>query len=258
MTTGLLDLDSRKTWHPDFEALVYGQEVWLKIEAKLDEGEMQCIEFLSQVTCAEDSLKDELAKYLRQKGGEIFFSKYSHVAGYHGCRPRDKDLYLTKGILPSNTEALISEARSLFAGIGGFEEALRDIGSNYLSHNEGKVGLLLSAIRAKHDRNAYAKGSELIRCLANRLGTEAKSRFAQTGKPSLIECAIPADWLDKHTTFPVSGSYIKHVIHELIRQRKWPGDNFIGFDGAYILTRAVPPENILEFTEMTDFSDDEL
>jgi hypothetical protein len=258
MTAELLDLDSRQTWHPDIEALVYGQEVWLKIEAKLDAGDMQGIEFLPQVRCAEDYLKDELAKFLRNKGREILFSKYTHVAGYHGCRQKNPASYQNKGIFPSNTEALISEARSLFADIVGFEEALKSIGPDYLNHNEGKVGLLLSAIRAKHNRNAYVQGSELIRGIAQRLGPEAESRYARTGRPTLIKCAIPVDWLDKHTTFPVSGGYINDVLAELIRQRKWPDEKFIGFDGGYMLTRAVPPENILEFIDMSDFSDEEL
>src|SRR5437870_283395 len=108
MIPGFLDLDSRETWHPDIKALVYGREVWPKIKAKLDAGEMQRIEFLSQVTCAEDSLKDEIVKLLRDKGREILFSKYTHVAAYHGCRPKDTASYQNKGILLSNTEAIRS------------------------------------------------------------------------------------------------------------------------------------------------------
>ena len=169
----------------------------------------------------------------------------------------DKNLYLTEGIYPSDTSILISKARSLFAGIEGFEEALQGIGQEYLSHNEGKVGLLLSCIRAKHDRNPYTRGSELIRSLANRLGPEAKLRFAQTGKRSLIKCAIPTEWLENHTTFPVIGSFSNDLLEHLIRRRKWPEDDFVGFAGGYMITRTVPPENILEFIDMTDFSDDD-
>jgi len=207
--------------------------------------------------CADDHLRDELAKLLRHKAREILVVRYSYVAGYHGCRVRDANQYLTGGIFPSDTSSLISEARLLFAGIQGFDEALQDIGPQYLSHNEGKVGLLLSCIRAKHDRSSYTRGSELIRGLANRLGPEAKLRFAQTGKRSLIKCAIPTDWLENHTTFPAIEAYSNHVLEHLIRRRKWPEDDFVGFDGGYMITRAVPPENILELIDMTYFSDDD-
>ena len=257
MKLELLDLDSLETWHSDFQDLVYQQDIWLKIEAKLDAAPPQGEEFLSQITCAPEYQRDELAKLLRHKAREILFLRYSHVAGYHGCRVRDENQYRLGGIFPSNTSALISEARTLFADIQGFEEALQDIAPWYLSHNEGKVGLLFSCIRAKDDRNAYTGGSELIRSLANRLGSEAKLRFAQTGRRSLIKCAIPIEWLENHTTLPVIGSFSNNVLEHLIRRRKWPEGNFVGFDGAYMLTRAVPSENILEFIDMTDFSDDD-
>lgn len=258
MIAGLLDLDSKESWHSDFEDLVYGKEVWHRVEAKLDSGETQRNIFLSRLTCADYSLKDNLAWSLRRSGRDILFTRYSHVAGYHGCRPKDPISYTSKGILPSNTEALISEARSLFVEIEGFDEALQDIKEWYLNHNEGKVGLLFSALRAKEDHNTYVRGSELIRGLANRLGEIAKSRHAETGKPTLIKCAIPVGWLDTHTTDSTSGAYSNWVLEELIRIRTWPDDNFIGCEGGYMLNRAVPPENILDFIDMMDFIDEEL
>jgi hypothetical protein len=241
MISGLLDLDLKESWHSDFKDLVYSQEVWHQVEAKFATGQEQGSSFLSQFTYADDSLDDHLVRFLRQNGREILLARYSHVAGYHGCRPKDPTSYTSKGILPSNTEALISEARSLFVGIEGFDEALQDIKEWYLNHNEGKVGLLFSALRAQEDHNPYVRGSELIRGLANRLGEIAKSRHAGTGKPMFIKCAIPVGWLDTHTTFATSGAYSNWVLEELIRMRKWPHDNFIGCEGGYMLTRAVPP-----------------
>ena len=253
-----LDADSKVTWHSDFEALVYDLEVWSKVSSKLDSGKIPSLSFLSQITCADNSVKDDFALFLRQKAREIFFARYSHVIGYHGCRPRDPESYRKYGILPSSTERLISEARSLFQGFQGFDEALCKIGTSYRNHNEGKVGLLLSAVRAKNDpSNSHMQGSELIRALAYRLGNTAQLLFATTGKPTLIKCRIPIEWLDSLTTFPVSNAYINQVLVELINKRICPNDHYIGFSGAYMLTRSVPPECILEFIDMTNCSDDE-
>lgn len=258
MISGLLDLDLKESWHSDFKDLVYSQEVWHQVEAKFATGQKQGSSFLSQFTYADDSLDDHLVRFLRQKGREILFARYSHVAGYHGCRPKDPTSYTSKGILPSNTEALISEARSLFIGIEGFDEALQEINQDYRNHNEGKVGLLYSALLAQDEHNPYARGSELIRSIAFRLGPVAKSRYAETGRPTLIRCSIPVDWLDTHTTLSASGGYSNAVLEALIRMCRGLDDSIIRFDGGYMLTRAIPPENILDFIDMTDFIDDEL
>ena len=63
----LLDFDSQETWHSDFEALVYQQDIWLRIEANLGAATPEGNEFLSQITCADDYLRDELAEFLRHK-----------------------------------------------------------------------------------------------------------------------------------------------------------------------------------------------
>lgn len=252
----LLDLDSLETWHSDFYALVYGRDIWRRIASKLDASEIQETAFLSQITCADEYLKDELAELLRRKATEILFARYSHVAAYHGCRVKDAKTYKSRGIVRSDINALIIEARSLFAGIQGFDAALENVGARYLAHNEGKVGLLLSCVRAKQDRNSYTGGSELMRGLANRLGPEAKFLFAQTGRRTLIKCAIPTSCLKKHATFSAIGAYSNNVIQHLIRRRKWPEDDFSGFDGGYMITKAVSPDNLLDFIDMTDFTDD--
>lgn len=255
MKLQFLDPDCKNTWL-NFEDLVYCQEVWQEIKIKLDLGRGKA--FLNQLTCSDEYLEDNLARSLRQKGKEILYSSYTHVVGYHGCRPRDPLSYQTKGIVPSNRESLISEACSLFEGIEGFDKALRAIGEDYLIHNEGKVGLLYSALLANDEHNRYTEGSEFIRSIANRLGSVAKTRYAKTGTPTLIKCVIPVDWLDNHTTFPTSGGYSNTVIEALIRMHQWPDDSFFGFNGGYMLTRAIPPESILDFIDMTNFINDEL
>jgi len=48
-------------------------------------------------------------------------------------------------------------------------------------------------------------------------------------------------------------AYVGDVLYNLVRNRKWPDEETIGADGGYLLTKAIPPENILEFIDMTLF-----
>jgi hypothetical protein len=93
MISGLLDLDLKESWHSDFKDLVYSQEVWHQVEAKFATGQEQGSSFLSQFTYADDSLDDHLVRFLRQNVREILLARYSHVAGYHGCRQKDPTSY---------------------------------------------------------------------------------------------------------------------------------------------------------------------
>jgi len=247
-----LDLDNQNTWVSALQELIYAPALWATIEERLkpDDG----VEFLSQLTCRAECLKDDVAKYLRESGMTILLAEYKNVVGYHGCRPNKESTYRTTGILPSDIRATIDYARQLFNGIEGFDKAIRDIGHDYLNHNEGKIGLLMSAKAAMNSRNDYTGGSELIRAIANRLGAEAKRRYVITGKPTLIKCFIPIEWLDTYTTCPVRAVYINEVMAALVRMRKWPEEETTGDDAGYLLTRAIPPENILEFIDMTNFN----
>ncbi len=255
----VLDLDVPSSWDGAFPALVYEDETWTQVKARLDAGEDEWVEFMRQFVYERECVKDTLAGYLCDKAREILLQEHTHVAGYHGCRVADRRSYQQNGILPSNPEMLIAWARERFAGIAGFEDALQDINALdrlYVRYNEGKVGLLISGTWAKRKRCHYVQGSELICTLANRLGAEAKRRVIETGRPMLIKCAIPVNWLDSHTTFPVLGGYANEVVAQLIGRRVSPQDQYEGCDGGYLLTRGVPPQNIIEFIDMTDSCND--
>ncbi len=250
MKRNILDLDDRSTWSRNFEKLLFSDEVWAEIRLNLCDEEKR-LEFFSQITCGRKYLSNPFAKNLRVRGQSIFQISYTHVAAYHGCRPKNRNTYLERGVLPSNTKLLIKEARDLFKGITGFDEAVRDIGCRYLNHNEGKVGFLQSAIWAKKYQSDYAKGSELVRGIACRLGEKAEALYEGTGAPTLVKCMLQLDWIDRDTVFPMSESYVTKILWELIRLRWEPDENVEGFQGGFLLTRPVPPENILEFINMS-------
>jgi hypothetical protein len=244
----ILDLDSKNTWHPDFKKLIFDQENWLHVINETS-GTKSVGEFFSQITCTTNYLVNPLARQLREIGSEIVSKNYSGLVGYHGCCPENKETYEEKGVCPSDTSALIEKAREWFSDFPGFEEALKDIPSSYLEHNEGKVWFLMSAIWAKNGNSHHTKGSELISALANRLDMKAREIFRSKGTPTIIKCIIPFDWVEKDTI----SLYASCVLKELIRAKLWPREKFDGFSGGFSVDRVIPAENILEFIDMSAF-----
>lgn len=196
-----------------------------------------------------ENISNPVINYFHEVGSKILSKRYTHVAAYHGCRPKKIDTYKQNGILPSNVNLLLKEIRTLFSDFSLLEGAIKDIGPEYLEHNHGKIGLLVSATWAKSENNEYSNGSELIRAIVNRLGPNAATRFYRTGKPTWIKCAIPLNWLDYETTFPIRWCYIANVFSGVIRQKMWPNEKLDYFDQGFLLKKAIPSENILEFID---------
>ena len=257
MQDPILDLDDPDTWHSEFTGLIDSH--WCSIDAELGATAGTSV---WQLMRGEVCDQNQLGGLLQKEAVGILCTRYSYVMAYHGCRVRDTVSYTSRGILQSNPACLATMARELFCGIDGFDDALRDLtqqwgsGQSYAQWNHGKVGLLLSGERARSERCGFAGGSEFMRAIANRLGKEAKRRFVQTGRPALIKCKIPVDWLDMSTTFPVKGSYSNDVLFHLIGKRRDPTANPVAQNGGYLLTRTVPADHVLNFIDMTDIIND--
>jgi hypothetical protein len=202
-----------------------------------------------------DAVKNDFVLKLRYKAMEILSSNYEYVIGYHGCRISDKRSYQNKGILLSNPGELIKKARTLFENFSEFEDAIKEISNEYFQHNESRIGLLISGNYAKNTKNPYSSGSELILSIALRLGKEAIKVFFKTGTPSLIKCQVPVESLDLHCTFPMLASYSSTALSSLIFSRLFPNDE-LKLEGGYLLKKPIPKENILEFIDMTNYTDE--
>jgi hypothetical protein len=251
----ILDLDCPGTWHSGFGALVDAPEARQAIQGILNAGEDACYEFLDEFGKQEQFVETPVAVQLRRQAVDILLRRYGYVAAYHGCRPRDPDSYRERGILPSNTQELLNQARELFAGMPGFDDALKDLEEHYPSyrpHNEGRVWLLFSSNVKEMPGCFHHRGSELIGGIAHRIGPDAESRFAATGKPTIIKCAIPVEWLGSQTVDPATDYYAHSAIAAVVRQRIWPEKAPKAVAGGFALTRGVPPENIMEFIEVPE------
>ncbi len=250
-----LNLDDPNTWVSDFSKIIYLKENWSYIDSNFKNKDYPWGKILDQFGYRVECIKDNKVLKMTSMANDILKSKYDNVVGYHGCRVSDKKSYLDYGILPSDPQKLIQYAKNLFGESREFENALHELeDTNYISHNENKIGLLLSAKWAKHVNNDHAKGSEFIRAIANRLGTDALKIYFKSGKPTLIKCLIPVDWLDKFTTYSMSNSYSKEVLRQLSMAKLYPEDLEPNITGGFMVTKKIPHENIVEFIDMTDFT----
>lgn len=249
----VLNIDEPESWIEDFSNLVFYDPTWSEVSEKIQNVEMDAINFYAQLDCDPKYLSDPLAQRLRHEASKILEEKYEYVLACHGCRINDVDSYRTHGIRLSEPDTLVQLAYKLFDGIPGIDAAVRNLnmGGQYFEHNNGKIGFLLSRKNAVFTKNDYCTGSELIAGLAHRLGVEAEKRWSEYGAPSFIVCKIPLPWLDEHTTFPVRHSYSDAILKVLVQSRADDEFQYRGVNGGFLLTTPVDAENIIEIVDMS-------
>ncbi len=207
----LLDLDQKETWHADFFSI-------LKNKA------------LSKAEAEERSL-------------QVLKDNYSFVAGYHACRTGNPDLYAKKGILPSDPNEIISNARALFDGIPQLDEVLSSSNRETLcfERSRGCVGVLLSGKWAVDADSHYFKGSERLQTISAQLEEDSSVRLRTSGSATLISFKIPIEWLNE-IIFDDLSVYIRSL-PDILRWAENPQDNYWR-GGGFLLKRAIPPEYI--------------
>lgn len=243
-----LNLDETSTWHASFQDLVYESTTWNDIKRRVERPRS---DFIVQLVNAEQHVSDALAVELRASALQILRQHYTHVVAHHGCRPESEASYRTRGILPANTALLLARAKELFGDLPGFDKEACSFPSGYHDHNNGKVWMLFSKTWVIEDRVGHVNGSETLRTIASRLGPEAQRRMDGTGKPSLITCTVPIDWIENDAFCGSAlGIYANHVIEALVKDRIYPDRRWRGQTGGFALMRALPPSEIIEICLM--------
>lgn len=250
----IIDLDDKTSWAKLYDDFLRNDSAWRSIRdvmAKDNEDEKNSIfsEFENRI----EHVKSPDIISLRHRLTDHCKSLFTHAVAYHACRPIDIDSYMHVGISPADPCKLEHLAKSIFDNDSDVEAAIKDMGTEYLNHGCGKIGLFMSRSGSLESgyRHYLKYGSEFLKSVASRLGDWAVEQLSSRGNPTLFKCAIPLLWLDKYTTFPVLSSYaIKSVTQLLIRLRGSDRiDNTIR--GAFLLTRTILPELILEHIDMS-------
>jgi len=251
----LFDIDDQSTWYEIYDSHVRNDPYWDVIEkAILSNKDDDFYKIMIELDDREEEVASSEILSLRQRCTEQFKKTYTHVTAYHACRTTNIDSYLNQGVIPSNPESIIEQAKTIFNHSTAVDEAIKDIGNTYLDHGRQKIGFFVSKTGSiDPGYNRYLKyGSELLSAIANRLGNGAFHKISTEGTPTLIKCALPISWICKHTTFPMIQSYAKIPLVQLLIQLRWPDKHGDSIRGAFLLTRSVPKEYILDTIDMTN------
>jgi hypothetical protein len=254
MSMRILDLDIIATWWDTYNEFIRNDPFWEVIEDAISQKEDDKIQnILLELDVRIECVKWAEVVSLRNRCNDQLTKNYTHVAAYHACRPTNIESYLSSGILPADTEKLIEKAKELFGDPDAVNKAVKDIGTTYLKHGAGKIGFFESRTGVvEFGYSGYlCYGAELFHGIATRIGDWALKKLSSQGIPTLFRCALPVSWLDDFTTFPISHSYAKAPLEQLLIRLRWPDREDNTITGAFLLKRSVPKENILEAIDMT-------
>ena len=254
----ILDLDNPATWESAFLPLMQKPEVQevMRICRSQPYGEA----LLGQLEAGPEGVEDSAFEQVQKLCVELLFSRFTHVIACHGCRVADPVDYLSKGLLRSDPHELVA---NLIRCATEMEEQIRtaadDLGTGYFQWNRGTVGFLLSQRWAIGNRTHYSYGSELIQGIIHRVGPELAHRYVLTGRPSLIRCRIPVEWIrDNSLTEGTLQTYATKPLAKLILDELLPSqdDEPIGTNGGFRLARDIPPDLIEAIIDMSGVVDD--
>jgi hypothetical protein len=250
----IIDLDNITTWAKLYDDFLRNDVTWRSIKNVMtSDNEAEKNSIFEELEYGIEHVKSPEITSLRHRLTEYLKCSFTHAAAYHACRPIDIDSYLRAGISPADTSKLETLAKSLFDSDSDVEAAIKDMGTEYLNHGSEKIGLFISRTGSIESgyRHYLKYGSEFLQCVARRLGDWAVEQLSSQGSPTLFKCAIPLEWLDNHTTFPMLSSYAKQPIIQLLKHLRGSKSIDNTIRGAFLLTKEIPPELILEHIDMS-------
>lgn len=252
----ILDIDDVLTWHEIYTRFIRDDPFWKAIETALsEETSDRFCEILMGLGYEIKYVEWKELVLLRHRCAMLLRENYTHVAAYHACRPIDVNSYLSRGIVPTNTEKLIEEAKKVFNDVEGVNKVVKKMDDSYFNHGRDKIGFFMS--RTGSLESGYSHylryGSELVQRIASSLGNWAIQKLLNRGTPILFRCALPLSWLDEFTTFPMMESYALKPLEQLLVRLRWPNKQEFTTRGAFLLKRFVPKEYIIEAIDMTSF-----
>ena len=237
-----LDLDDAGTFVSALHHLLDQSGIWSRLKTK------NSAEILAELAHASDYVSIPFVRDLRAKTCNLVRSEYVTVSAYHACRPANYNHYTKYGVLRTNRQLLLRQAKEAFGQMPKLEEIFNPICSKYLKWYNGTVGLFLTA----HKQTSWHKTSCFLGKMEDALGNEGKLRFQNylsRSTPTMIQCCLPVDWLDSKMRDPSLEHYASAVLQKIVHFKTSPTNTSFDF-GALGLKSDIPSEMIVDFIAM--------
>lgn len=132
--------------------------------------------------------------------GKINLLDYTHIRGYHACRPVVKSIseYMENGLSPFTGPELQQGAADLFERT--FDETAMAAKAQMSSERPPRVFFqLFKSLLLKHAGQYLCYGSEYLLCIAARLDIAVRGHYhnilLNTGIPTIFVCDVPLEYL---------------------------------------------------------------
>lgn len=136
--------------------------------------------------------------------------RYTHIRGYHACRPTDTSVYQKTGIMACTKSELKQSALELFG-----RDILQVLSDDRFKGNTGqKPQVHFSMFRSLllgHAGHYLCYGSEYLTSIAAQLDGEVFGPYhdilLSTGIPTILICDVPIDYIPKFLVDSINSTY---------------------------------------------------
>jgi len=238
------DFDDHETWlkfyEPIFDELA-PNSVWQQLIDPEDysSADYNFTKLAEQIAPQGQSSEDWLRGILLK----FFKSHFTHAASYHSCRIVDASTFERDGVCGCDIDDQNRIAESLWGRSEALERAISALRvSGYSGHSIGKVGLWFSRQGAiSYGDGSYKGGSEYLRLLANKLGSEFEDTLEKRGRPALVRCVLPVEEIGE--SIMRRFSCLAFLWKLTYFNPDAPPQIYVD-DGDFMHPKSVPPENI--------------
>jgi hypothetical protein len=134
---------------------------------------------------------------------ELFLGFYSHMKGFHGCRPISVRSYYERGMLGQDDSGVLEAFRRIFSDVDAryLDAAIAEMGARG-DNERGRIYFLCDDVElVKFCGHYLIQGSEYLIALAACLGAQRFSdedfrmRLRTSGIPTIFEADIPLSYV---------------------------------------------------------------
>lgn len=242
----LLEIKSPEKWCSDFKDIlldVFGKEHFNSVSTQV-----------SEIYCDDSCWMDKGTEFEGESFSYIskgLKNAFTHVVGYHACKPYNMDRYFNEGLKPTDIAHFTEHCLERFKGSqitrNDIVKALSEINCDRpFGIEKGKLYFNLFEELLLNEAGHYlVYGGELLHSLAYHLkktfpDLQVEQFLLSTGIPTIFKCAIPIIPISDNTLKELAGFLACRFFVNLNKLADTHRDNF-----GFAVEESIPPENII-------------